>query len=136
MSVDDVAGFALRRNGSCLSSETECGPTVEPYYACCSQGSSCVNPYNQVCCSSGNCTAEIVQEPVCADSSWSLYNNGGVDSGYFCCLSTSSGYAVGLGGSNGCGNPGYVLQSGEIALQVLSQSTTATIGNIIPGNKM
>lgn len=130
MSTDEIAGFALRRNGSCLSTETECGPTVQPYYACCAGGSTCVNPYNQVCCTSGNCTTTIVQDPVCADPSWNLYNNGGVDSGYFCCLPSTFGYAVQLGGSNGCGDLGYELQSGEIALQQLSQATSSTAGNI------
>lgn len=130
MSADEIAGFALRRNGSCLSMETECGPTVQPYYACCAGGSTCVNPYNQVCCTSGNCTTTIVQDPVCADPSWNLYNNGGVDSGYFCCLPSTFGYAVQLGGSNGCGDLGYELQSGEIALQQLSQATSSTAGNI------
>jgi hypothetical protein len=131
MSDDSLFGFALRRNGSCLSSESECGPTVDPYYACCPGGSACSNPYNQVCCTPGtNCTTEIVQNPVCGDRAWSLYNNGGVDSGYFCCLSTSSGYSAGNGGSNGCGNPGYELQSGEVALQLLNQAPASTSSNI------
>ena len=129
--ISSIGGLALRRNGSCLSTETECGPTASPFYACCPGGQSCANPYNQVCCPSGNCTTTVVQNPVCGDTSWSLYNNGGVDSGYFCCLATSFGYAVTATDSSGCGNEGYELQSGEVKLQLLSQAAAPSSGNCV-----
>lgn len=45
-----------------------------------------------------------------------MYNNGGVEGAFFCCLNSTSGYGVGLD-SNGCANPDYQLASNEIRLQ-------------------
>ena len=117
MTDSTIFGFALRRNGTCLASERSCGATRRPFYACCPSGSNCVNPYNQVCCSSSdNCTSSAVQQPACADRSWDLYNNGGVEGAFFCCLNSTFGYGVGLD-SNGCANPDYQLASNENHLQ-------------------
>jgi hypothetical protein len=117
MTESTAGGFALRRNGTCLASERNCGTTASPFYACCPSGSNCANAYNQVCCpSSDNCTSSAVEQPACANRSWHLYNNGGVEGAFFCCLNSTFGYGVGLD-SNGCANPDYRLASGETPLQ-------------------
>ncbi|KAL5337934.1 hypothetical protein BJX70DRAFT_399202 [Aspergillus crustosus] len=115
-------GWALRQNGSCLTQEEDCGPTVEPYRVCCPAGSYCPRAYNIVCCpSSLNCTDALQARPVCANSTWDLYYNGG----YFCCEHGTKGYATSVE-SNGCGEPEYELADSETQLSIISAGTVST----------
>ncbi|SPO04124.1 uncharacterized protein DNG_06807 [Cephalotrichum gorgonifer] len=110
------SGFALRKNGTCGAAEVDCGRTVAPYRACCPESSFCPTQYNVDCCpSSSNCTAELVREPHCANTTWDLYDNGG----YFCCEKGLVGYAA-TTNSNGCAQPGYAFQDGETVLKLIS----------------
>lgn len=109
-------GWALRKNGSCLASEIDCGETVAPYRVCCPNGSFCPQAKNVACCPSKEyCTDALNGQPHCANSTWDLYINGG----YFCCEQGTIAYAKD-GGSNGCGKPGYKLQVGETPLSLIS----------------
>ncbi|OJJ04443.1 hypothetical protein ASPVEDRAFT_136159 [Aspergillus versicolor CBS 583.65] len=75
-------GWALRKNGSCLASEVDCGETVAPYRVCCPNGSFCPHANNVACCPSKSyCTDALNGQPRCANSTWDLFINGG----YFCC---------------------------------------------------
>ncbi|KAK6832528.1 hypothetical protein RU639_003865 [Aspergillus parasiticus] len=115
-------GWALRKNGSCLASEVDCGETVAPYRVCCPGGSFCPHAENVACCpSKAYCTAALNGQPRCANSTWDLYINGN----YYCCEQGTIAYAKD-GGSNGCGNPGYKLQAGETSLSIISAAQTAT----------
>jgi hypothetical protein len=126
------SGFALRMNGSCQTSEVDCGATVAPYRACCPSGSFCPSQYNvdasqtlslqdmdadsaQCCPTSANCTNTLLQNPQCANQTWGLYDNGG----YFCCQKGVAGYAA-TTDSDGCASPGYIFRSGEILLEIVS----------------
>ncbi|KAL3483534.1 hypothetical protein BJX62DRAFT_244786 [Aspergillus germanicus] len=86
-------GWALRQNGTCLAHEEVCCETVAPYRVCCPGASYCPRAYNIACCpSSLNCTEALQAHPVCANSTWDLYYNGG----YFCCEHGTRGYASSL----------------------------------------
>lgn len=112
-----ASGFALRRSGSCLATEQECGATVQPYHACCPSGSYCPPPqYNVACCpTAANCTQALLPDPQCANAEWDLFDNGG----YFCCLHGLAGYAT-PGNSDGCAEAGHVFQAGEQLLKTIS----------------
>ncbi|KJK65664.1 hypothetical protein P875_00010084 [Aspergillus parasiticus SU-1] len=115
-------GWALRKNGSCLASEVDCGETVAPYRVCCPGGSFCPHAENVACCpSKAYCTAALNGQPRCANSTWDLYINGN----YYCCEQGTIAYAKD-GGSNGCGNPGYKLQAGETSLSIISAAQTTS----------
>ncbi|OXV05553.1 hypothetical protein Egran_06678 [Elaphomyces granulatus] len=110
-----TSGFALRKNGSCLSTEVDCGTTISPFRACCPGGSFCPNEYNVECCPSAtNCTASLLEKPRCANETWDLYDN----SGYFCCLQGTTGFATDYN-SDGCAVPGYSFTN-DTLLSIIS----------------
>ncbi|KAH8820619.1 hypothetical protein F5884DRAFT_56767 [Xylogone sp. PMI_703] len=132
MALVSDTGFAIRRNGSCLNSEVDCGVTVAPFRACCPHGAYCPHQYNVACCPSPkNCTTNLVQNPHCANRTWTLYDN----DGFFCCEPGTIGYAASLTGSDGCANPGKppkgaellpVISAGEMPGTSTSKSKTMT----------
>ncbi|KAI4227291.1 MAG: hypothetical protein LQ349_006731 [Xanthoria aureola] len=122
MSLPDPSGFAARRNGSCSPNEVDCGRTVDPFHACCPALAFCPRQRNINCCPSpANCTATLLQNPTCANSTWSLYDN----HGYFCCPPGTIGYNASRTFSDGCADPGP-LPSGARALAVVSAGQTTT----------
>lgn len=80
------SGYALRRNGSCLSTETDCGQTTSPFYACCPGNMFCPAPqYNVMCCPSNANCSEVIGEN-CANSKADLYSStSDVAAEGFCC---------------------------------------------------
>lgn len=116
-------GWAIRRNGSCLSSDVEvdCGQTRVPYRACCPVSTECPSQYNVACCPSGrNCTAALVETPSCANSSWNMYDN----AGYFCCEKGKIGY--GLDYTAGCSTSGAALPDGAVPVAIIEQVSSST----------
>lgn len=73
----------MRSNGSCASTQKDCGPTWSPYHACCPLGTKCPgNQDNVICCESdADCSNYFKDSPRCADSTANLYHA----NGYFCC---------------------------------------------------
>ncbi|KAL8958101.1 MAG: hypothetical protein Q9193_004778 [Seirophora villosa] len=132
MSLPDPSGFAVRRNGTCLSNEIDCGRTAAPFRACCPALSSCPEQYNVDCCPSpANCTSTLLQEPTCANTTWTLYDN----QGYFCCAPGTIGYNATETFSSGCAIPGSpprgaellaVVSAGETASSTASSTPTST----------
>lgn len=115
-SLVSTSGFALRKNGSCLDTEKDCGATVGSFRACCPAGSFCPSQYNVNCCpSSANCTESLVKTPKCANETWDLYDN----NGYFCCLQDTTGYST-PEDSDGCASPGYPFAEDETLLSKIS----------------
>lgn len=122
MSLVSTSGFAIRRNGSCLASEVDCGATVSPFRACCPSGASCPSAFNVECCPSpANCTQTLLKNPSCANKTWTLYDN----EGYFCCEPGTVGYAALKSGSDGCADPGVSLNGAEV-LSVVSAGQSKT----------
>ena len=116
MALSSPSGFAIRRNGTCLSNEVDCGQTKAPFRACCPAGGSCPKSYNVDCCPSpANCTQALLPNPSCANSSWTLYDNGG----YFCCAPGTIGYNASLSYSDGCADPGLPPED-AVLLSVVS----------------
>ncbi|PYH95688.1 hypothetical protein BO71DRAFT_397790 [Aspergillus ellipticus CBS 707.79] len=137
-----IQGFAIRRNNSCLSDEVGCGPTWETWHACCPSGSFCpgskISIPNNVCCPSWtDCTANIEDPPVCAESSWGLYNY----TGYFCCPSSQEGFMVkgtdwvGCSGADSPGNASYSavkeISTGSATASVTSSTSTSGVSSTI-----
>ena len=115
-----AAGWALRKNGTCASDETNCGMKARPFYGCCPEGTSCPDQYNIACCpESGNCTLSLLPDPQCANREWDLYDN----NGFFCCLKGLTGYSAQNGRSSGCAEPGYRLSTDERFLSIVSSGT-------------
>lgn len=121
---DDVSGWAIRRNGSCLlRSEVDCGATLAPFRACCPSATLCPSQYNVACCApepggppgGNNCTLALVEAPRCANTTWTMFDNGG----YFCCEPGHVGYD--RGGTNGCSESGAALPEGALPLAVVDQ---------------
>ncbi|RAL17428.1 uncharacterized protein BO97DRAFT_333425 [Aspergillus homomorphus CBS 101889] len=122
-----IQGFASRRNNTCLEDEVSCGHTWGTQYACCPSGSYCpgskVSIPNNVCCPSWtDCTAQIDDPPVCADSSWGLYNY----SGYFCCEGDTQGFGVKGETWVGCAAQDYPGNAKYSALNLIAQETGTT----------
>ncbi|KAE8162414.1 hypothetical protein BDV40DRAFT_300442 [Aspergillus tamarii] len=93
VSYDPPYGFPLRRNGTCLASETSCGKTWGGFYACCPGDSVCPGAtqsiLNNVCCpTESDCTAPLKATPHCANETGIMYNH----TGYFCCLPGQTGF--------------------------------------------
>lgn len=115
--LDGPAGFALRKNGTCLDTEVDCGATLHPFRACCPAGSHCPSQYNVDCCpSAANCTQLLVETPKCANETWDLYNY----YGYFCCENGTTAFGT-SSNSDGCALPGYKFDSSETLLPVVSK---------------
>jgi hypothetical protein len=110
-------GFAIRRNGTCISGlEVDCGATRAPYRGCCPTGLSCPSQYNIACCPpNSNCTTSLLDapQPNCANATWDLFDNGG----YFCCEHGYPGYN--RQNTNGCAQPGTVFGKGDEILSTV-----------------
>jgi hypothetical protein len=110
-------GFAIRRNGTCISGlEVDCGATRAPYHGCCPTGLSCPSQYNIACCPpNSNCTTSLLDapQPNCANATWDLFDNGG----YFCCEHGYPGYN--RQNTNGCAQPGTVFGKGDEILSTV-----------------
>ncbi|KAL4896199.1 hypothetical protein BDV59DRAFT_129816 [Aspergillus ambiguus] len=88
MSIDygPPYGFALRRMGGCLDSESKCYATWGGYWGCCPGDAVCpgAEKYipNNICCpSSANCTNQLLEQPHCANTTWNMF----YFQAYFCC---------------------------------------------------
>ncbi|CAG8249836.1 unnamed protein product [Penicillium salamii] len=82
-------GLSVRRNGSCLSTETDCGETWSPFHACCPGGTKCPKGQGNVkCCPSDADCSELVDNTKCANSTANVYKA----KGYFCCSSDTSAF--------------------------------------------
>jgi hypothetical protein len=116
----DTSGYALRRNGSCLSSETDCGLTTPPFHACCPGNTFCPGPqYNVICCPSNANCSDIIGEN-CADSQADLYSSSPdiADEG-FCCEQGKYAFTWTDKGV-GCANNLSDLQVGMTQLRAIS----------------
>ncbi|KAI4170834.1 MAG: hypothetical protein LQ348_007043 [Seirophora lacunosa] len=127
MSLPDPSGFAVRRNGTCLSNEIDCGRTAAPFRACCPARASCPEQYNIDCCPSpANCTSTLLQEPACANTTWTLYDN----QGYFCCAPGTIGYNATETFSSGCAIPGSPPRGAELLAVVSAGETGGVLGGV------
>lgn len=133
-------GFASREEGNCTSA-IECGQTFDDTHKwCCPKSSTCQsNDYDRVCCDSSSsfavCLNKYIGTPVCANSSYTLYDNAGEQDdvlrvvfsdclGYFCCDPQSIGMRVIRGNSihSYCGaRTGFTVANATI-LQAISSS--------------
>ncbi|KAL4876743.1 hypothetical protein BJY04DRAFT_222752 [Aspergillus karnatakaensis] len=87
---DPPYGVAIRRNGTCSSSENEvsCGNTWGDWYRCCPEDTVCGD--GGVCCpTDSGCENPILADVHCANNgTWDLYE----EDGYFCCDHGKTGF--------------------------------------------
>ncbi|RDI78875.1 hypothetical protein Vi05172_g11177 [Venturia inaequalis] len=117
-------GFASREEGNCTAS-IECGQTFDDTHKwCCPTSSTCqTNNYDRVCCDSSSsfavCLNKYIGAPVCANSSYTLYDN----AGYFCCDPQSIGMRVIRGSTihSYCGaRTGFTVENATILQPIIS----------------
>ncbi|KAJ5332301.1 hypothetical protein MYU51_007315 [Penicillium brevicompactum] len=117
-----IPGYALRRNGSCLSTENDCGPTTSPFHACCPGNMFCPGPqHNVICCeSNADCNQKI--DDNCADLTTDLYStSSNLTADAFCCAQDKHGFSF-EGGGAGCADQLSDLIIGQVELRVLSSA--------------
>ncbi|KGO74626.1 hypothetical protein PITC_002710 [Penicillium italicum] len=125
--MSDTGGYALRRNGSCLSTETDCGRTTPPFHACCPGNMFCPgNQYNVICCpSNADCSSTMGQS--CADGKADLYSSNSSDlpDEGFCCARGRFAFTFKneLNKGVGCANDLSDLQVYMLQLPTLSSAT-------------
>ncbi|KAK2757101.1 hypothetical protein FQN54_005070 [Arachnomyces sp. PD_36] len=119
-------GFAIRRNGSCLSSESECYATWGGFWGCCPGEATCPGAdqwiANNVCCpGNADCTGQLNEKPHCADESWTMFER----EGYFCCEKGQFGFWTSYPDGNfGCSDE-YPDNANFTVLNPISQDTSS-----------
>ncbi|KAE8396504.1 hypothetical protein BDV23DRAFT_177501 [Aspergillus alliaceus] len=92
-------GLSFRRNSSCLSTDSDCGQTWAPFYACCPNGTHYPTQNNVKCCpSDADCSDLFKESPHCANSTGNLLKA----NGYFCCPAGTVGVSRKDTGFVGC----------------------------------
>lgn len=82
-------GLSVRRNGSCLHTETDCGSTWSSFHACCPHGTFCPSGQDNVkCCPSDADCSKSIENTHCANSTANVYKA----NLYFCCADGSSAF--------------------------------------------
>lgn len=121
--MSDISGYALRRNGSCLSTEMDCGQTTPPFHACCPGNTFCPgSQYNVICCpSNANCSDIIGKN--CADSKADLYSStSDVANEGFCCARGKYAFTLESKGV-GCADSLADLQYGMTQVAAISSAS-------------
>ncbi|KAJ5533114.1 hypothetical protein N7494_009666 [Penicillium frequentans] len=121
MSSSDNIGYSIRNNGTCASTEVDCGQTWHPYHACCPAGTFCPSGQsNVICCdSNANCLDYFKDDPHCANSTANLYKA----NGYFCCAEGLSAFELKTG-FVGCTDDISALGAGASLLAISSSGST------------
>ncbi|KZN87181.1 hypothetical protein EN45_057390 [Penicillium chrysogenum] len=123
--MSDTGGYALRRNGSCLSTETDCGGTTAPFHACCPGNMFCPGrQYNVVCCPSNAGCRDIMSDS-CADKKADLYSSNTSDLANegFCCERDSYAFAMKANSGVGCADGLSDLQTSMDQLMAISSAS-------------
>ncbi|KAJ5954195.1 hypothetical protein N7501_008474 [Penicillium viridicatum] len=115
-------GLSIRRNGSCLASETDCGQTWSPFHACCPGGTKCpAGQSNVKCCPSDADCSELLDDKHCANSTANVYKA----NDYFCCASDTKAFQK-KNGFVGCTDDTSTLDSSLTLLKIQYHGTTST----------
>lgn len=136
MSADEyLEGYSLRRNGTCMDGEQDCGGTWGSFRRCCPGNTKCPAEKGApgICCpTTKNCEAALNNKWRCADSTADLYAVQKTD-GYFCCTNDTLGLYTVSRGYVGCAKAQDMNDLGEevktlrAAVQyTLSTSTTSS----------
>ncbi|KAJ5655908.1 hypothetical protein N7507_007858 [Penicillium longicatenatum] len=122
-SSSDNIGYSIRNNGSCASTEVECGQTWSPFHACCPSGTYCPSGQsNVICCDSdADCLDYFKDDPHCANSTANMYKA----NGYFCCAAGLSAFEL-ENGFVGCTDDISVLGTGTKLLTITSSGSTSS----------
>lgn len=115
-------GLSVRRNGSCLATETDCGQTWSPFHACCPGGTKCpAGQSNVKCCPSDADCSELLDDKHCANSTANVYKA----NDYFCCASGTQAFQK-KNGFVGCTDDTSTLDSSLTLLKIQYHGTTST----------
>ncbi|KAJ5131134.1 uncharacterized protein N7515_007173 [Penicillium bovifimosum] len=115
-------GLSVRRNGSCLNTETDCGQTWAPFRACCPGGTHCPAGQDNVkCCPSDADCSDLVDNTHCANSTANVYKA----KGWFCCAADTQAFER-PDGFVGCTDDISVLGISMSLLAIKYHATTTT----------
>ncbi|KAJ5343591.1 uncharacterized protein N7506_003415 [Penicillium brevicompactum] len=122
-------GLSVRRNGSCLNTETDCGQTWAPFHACCPNGTKCPKGQGNVkCCPSDADCTELVDNTHCANSTANVYKA----AGYFCCANGESAFMDKKTSFVGCTDDISDLDNSVSLLAIRYHATTSTPASTSP----
>ncbi|KAJ5514963.1 hypothetical protein N7463_004515 [Penicillium fimorum] len=115
-------GLSVRRNGSCLSTEIDCGQTWKPFHACCPAGTKCPAGQDNVkCCEFDADCSELIDNTHCANSTANVYKA----NGWFCCADGESAFKQ-ENGYVGCTDDPSTLDSHLSLLKIQYYGNTST----------
>ncbi|KAJ5466121.1 hypothetical protein N7530_009908 [Penicillium desertorum] len=115
-------GLSVRRNGSCLATEQDCGGTWSPFRACCPGGTKCpAGQENVKCCPSDADCTELLDHTHCANSSANVYKA----NDYFCCAAGMRAFQK-ENGFVGCTEDTSTLDKSLTLLKIRYHGTTST----------
>ncbi|KAJ5705235.1 hypothetical protein N7536_000924 [Penicillium majusculum] len=135
MSTDEhLEGYSLRRNGTCLDNERDCGGTWRSFRRCCPGNTHCPAEEGApgICCpTTKNCEAALNNKARCANSTADLYNVQKTE-GYFCCTDDTLGVYTVSRGYVGCAEAqdvnhlGEKVKTGVAAVQYTISTSTSS----------
>ncbi|KAJ5774869.1 hypothetical protein N7457_009765 [Penicillium paradoxum] len=115
-------GLSVRRNGSCLDTEQDCGGTWSPWRACCPGGTFCPpNQDNVKCCPSDAECTDLVDNTHCANETANVYKA----VGWFCCANGTSAFQR-KNGWVGCADDISALNSDMTLLAIKYHATPSS----------
>ncbi|KAL4744111.1 hypothetical protein BDV11DRAFT_201528 [Aspergillus similis] len=119
-------GYGLRRNGTCIASEENCGNPWGDWYNCCPENTHC--SANNTCCpTDSDCSAAIAVDPHCANNAtWDLSSNGFLAGGLEYNGSETTGVGCADGYPEGDGDANKLHFTGTASSTSASTTPSAT----------
>ncbi|KAJ6137526.1 hypothetical protein N7471_004012 [Penicillium samsonianum] len=115
-------GLSVRRNGSCLVTEVNCGETWAPFHACCPGGTKCpAGQTNVKCCPSDADCSELIDDTHCANSTANVYKA----NDFFCCAAGEQAFQK-KNSFVGCTDDTSTLDSSLSLLKIRYHGSTST----------
>ncbi|KAJ5551633.1 hypothetical protein N7535_000422 [Penicillium sp. DV-2018c] len=120
--LESPYGLSVRRNGSCLNTEQDCGGTWPPFRACCPLGTHCpAGQKNVKCCPSKADCSELLDNKHCGNSTANVYKA----NDFFCCAEGEKAFQR-PDGFVGCTDDISALGSTMSLLAIKYHGTTST----------
>ncbi|KAF4761089.1 hypothetical protein N7455_003451 [Penicillium solitum] len=116
-------GYAIRRNGTCPSSETSCGITWGDWYPCCPGDTDCADVNENTQCNPANMNGPAFSQ--CSNDTWNLYQA----NGFFCCETDQIGFTsteTETDGFYGCAKDSTFDNTVMRSLSVIKKATEST----------
>lgn len=125
---EPLDGYAIRRNNSCATSETDCGGTWDNWRQCCPGTTQCPRSADSgICCPTWqDCSNSLINNAHCADQTATLYYVE-YSRGFVCCSNDTVGFHLKDNGYVGCAKDLKTAGSNtQAAIPVTTATSTAT----------